>query len=107
MSSIPLTSLAAPKPADYGSDQDVRWGPGCGDDSILAQTKKGLAKLGVDRSKTVFVSGIGCSSRFPYYMNTYGFRSSHGRAPTVPRGLKPARPDIDIRPVAGDAAALS
>src|SRR5262249_18330509 len=88
MSTIPLTPLAAPKPADYGSDQDVRWCPGCGDYSILAQTKKVLAKLGVDRSKTVFISGIGCSSRFPYYMNTYGFHSIHGRAPTFVTGLK-------------------
>src|SRR5438105_7400695 len=107
MSSIPLTSLAAPKPADYGSDQDVRWCPGCGDYSILAQTKKVLAKMGVDRSKTVFISGIGCSSRFPYYMNTYGFHSIHGRAPTVVSGLKLARPDLDIWMVTGDGDALS
>src|SRR4051812_32647394 len=106
MSSIstPLTQL---KPADFASDQDVRWCPGCGDYSILAQTKKVLAKMGVDRSKTVFVSGIGCSSRFPYYMNTYGFHSIHGRAPTFVTGLKLARPELNIWMVTGDGDALS
>src|SRR5678815_2615949 len=78
MSVIPSPPLPVLKPSDYGSDQDVRWCPGCGDYSILAQMKKVCAKLGVDRSKTVFISGIGCSSRFPYYMNTYGFHSIHG-----------------------------
>jgi 2-oxoglutarate ferredoxin oxidoreductase subunit beta len=107
MSTIPLPPLAPPKPADYGSDQDVRWCPGCGDYSILAQTKKVLAKLGVDRSKTVFISGIGCSSRFPYYMNTYGFHSIHGRAPTFVTGLKLARPELNIWMVTGDGDALS
>src|SRR3954470_835544 len=107
MSSIPLISLAAPKAADYASDQDIRWCPGCGDYSILAQTKKVLAKLGVDRSKTVFISGIGCSSRFPYYMNTYGFHSIHGRAPTFVTGLKLSRPDLSIWMVTGDGDALS
>ena len=69
---------AAPKPADYASDQEIRWCPGCGDYSILLQVKKVFAKLNMDRANTVFVSGIGCSSRFPYYMNTYGFHSIHG-----------------------------
>ena len=68
------------KPADFASDQDVRWCPGCGDYSILAQMKKMLPSLGVPREKIVFISGIGCSSRFPYYMNTYGMHSIHGRA---------------------------
>jgi 2-oxoglutarate ferredoxin oxidoreductase subunit beta len=95
------------KPADYGSDQDVRWCPGCGDYSILAQMKKVCAKLGMDRSKTVFVSGIGCSSRFPYYMNTYGFHSIHGRAPTFATGLKLARPDLTVWMVTGDGDGLS
>jgi 2-oxoglutarate ferredoxin oxidoreductase subunit beta len=95
------------KPADFASDQEIRWCPGCGDYSILAQTKKVLAKLGVDRSKTVFVSGIGCSSRFPYYMNTYGFHSIHGRAPTFATGLSLARPDLNIWMVTGDGDALS
>src|SRR5947199_345626 len=88
MSVAPTAPLPVLKPADYGSDQDVRWCPGCGDYSILAQMKKVCAKLGMDRSKTVFISGIGCSSRFPYYMNTYGFHSIHGRAPTFATGLK-------------------
>ena len=69
--------------ADFASDQDVRWCPGCGDYSILAQMKKMLPSLGVPREKLVFISGIGCSSRFPYYMNTYGMHSIHGRAPSV------------------------
>src|SRR6267154_168923 len=107
MSTIPLPPLAAPKAADYASDQDIRWCPGCGDYSILAQTKKVLAKLNVDRSKTVFISGIGCSSRFPYYMNTYGFHSIHGRAPTFATGLKLARQDLDVWMVTGDGDALS
>ena len=92
---------------DWASDQEVRWCPGCGDYSILMQTKKILAKMGVDRSKTVFISGIGCSSRFPYYMNTYGFHSIHGRAPTFATGLKLARPDLNIWMATGDGDALS
>ena len=103
-SNQPLNVL---KPADFASDQEIRWCPGCGDYSILAQMKKVLAKLGVDRSKTVFVSGIGCSSRFPYYMNTYGFHSIHGRAPTFASGLSLARPDLNIWMVTGDGDALS
>src|SRR5436305_4738318 len=102
-----MTALNTLKASDFGSDQDVRWCPGCGDYSILAQTKKVFAKLGIDRSKTVFVSGIGCSSRFPYYMNAYGFHTIHGRAPTVVTGLKLARPDLDIWMVTGDGDGLS
>src|SRR5690349_97574 len=107
MSVAPVSPLNVLKPADFASDQDVRWCPGCGDYSILMQTKKVLAKMGVDRSKTVFVSGIGCSSRFPYYMNTYGIHSIHGRAPTFVTGLKLARPDLNIWMVTGDGDALS
>lgn len=107
MSVAPNQPLNVLKPADYASDQEIRWCPGCGDYSILAQTKKVLAKLGVDRSKTVFVSGIGCSSRFPYYMNTYGFHSIHGRAPTFATGLSLGRPDLTIWMVTGDGDALS
>src|SRR5579862_9733512 len=103
-SNQPLNVL---KPADYATDQDVRWCPGCGDYSILAQMKKVLAKIGADRSKTVFISGIGCSSRFPYYMNTYGFHSIHGRAPTFATGLSIVRPDLTIWMVTGDGDALS
>ncbi len=102
-----VSSLNVLKPADFASDQDIRWCPGCGDYSILAQTKKVFAKLGLDRTKTVFISGIGCSSRFPYYMNTYGFHSIHGRAPTFATGLKLARPDLNIWMVTGDDDGLS
>jgi len=94
-------------PKDFGSDQDVRWCPGCGDYSILAQMKKVLASLGVKRENTVFVSGIGCSSRFPYYMNTYGFHSIHGRAPAVASGIKIARPDLNVWVITGDGDGLS
>ena len=100
-------SLNVLKPTDFATDQDVRWCPGCGDYAILAQMKKVMAKLGADRSKTVFISGIGCSSRFPYYMNTYGFHSIHGRAPTFATGLKLMRPDLDVWMVTGDGDALS
>lgn len=92
---------------DYGSDQLVRWCPGCGDYSILAQVKKVFARLAVKRHNTVFVSGIGCSSRFPYYMNTYGIHSIHGRAPTFATGLKLGRPDLNVWLVTGDGDALS
>ena len=107
MSIAPSNPLPQLKASDYATDQDVRWCPGCGDYSILAQTKKVLAKLGVDRSKTVFISGIGCSSRFPYYLNTYGFHSIHGRAPTFATGLKLARPELNIWIATGDGDALS
>src|SRR5437773_783939 len=107
MSAVPTSPLPVLKAADYATDQDVRWCPGCGDYSILLQTNKVLAKLGVDRSKTVFVSGIGCSSRFPYYLNTYGFHSIHGRAPTFATGLKLARPELNIWIATGDGDALS
>ncbi len=92
---------------DFASDQDIRWCPGCGDYSILAQMKKVLPTLGVPREKTVFVSGIGCSSRFPYYMNTYGFHSIHGRAPAVATGLKASRPELFVWVITGDGDALS
>ena len=92
---------------DFESDQDVRWCPGCGDYSILAQMKKVCAKLGMDRSKTVFISGIGCSSRFPYYMNTYGFHGIHGRAPALAMGIKVANPELSVWVVTGDGDGLS
>jgi 2-oxoglutarate ferredoxin oxidoreductase subunit beta len=85
----------------------VRWCPGCGDYSILAQMQKVMADLGADRDTTVFVSGIGCSSRFPYYMDTYGMHSIHGRAPAVSTGLAVARPDLDIWVIGGDGDMLS
>ena len=94
-------------PQDFTSDQDVRWCPGCGDYSILAQMKKVLPTLGVPPEKMVFISGIGCSSRFPYYVNTYGMHSIHGRAPAVATGLKVARPDLSIWVITGDGDGLS
>jgi 2-oxoglutarate ferredoxin oxidoreductase subunit beta len=101
------TALPVLKSDDFASDQDVRWCPGCGDYSILAQMKKVLPTLGVPPEKTVFISGIGCSSRFPYYMNTYGMHSIHGRAPAVATGLKVARPDLSIWVITGDGDGLS
>src|SRR6516162_507104 len=100
-------SLPVLKPTDFASDQDVRWCPGCGDYSILAQMKKVLPSLGVPRERMVFISGIGCSSRFPYYMNTYGFHTIHGRAPTFATGLKAARPDLSVWVITGDGDGLS
>jgi 2-oxoglutarate/2-oxoacid ferredoxin oxidoreductase subunit beta len=101
---IPLPVL---KPTDFASDQDVRWCPGCGDYSILAQMKKVMPTLGIPREKIVFISGIGCSSRFPYYMNTYGMHSIHGRAPAVATGLKTVRPDLHVWVITGDGDGLS
>ncbi len=92
---------------DFVSDQDVRWCPGCGDYSILAQVQKIFPDLGIPRENTVFISGIGCSSRFPYYMNTYGFHTIHGRAPAIATGLKISRPDLHIWLVTGDGDGLS
>ncbi len=92
---------------DFQSDQDVRWCPGCGDYSILAQMKKMLPSLGVPQENVVFISGIGCSSRFPYYMNTYGMHSIHGRAPGFASGLKCASPDMQVWVVTGDGDGLS
>ena len=92
---------------DYQSEEDVRWCPGCGDYAILAQVQKVFAEIGIERDETVFVSGIGCSSRFPYYMNTYGLHGIHGRAPAIATGLKLARPDLDVWVVTGDGDALS
>lgn len=95
------------KPKDYGSDQDVRWCPGCGDYSILAQMKKVLSSAGAKRESTVFVSGIGCSSRFPYYMSTYGFHGIHGRALGIATGVKLANPELHVWVVTGDGDGLS
>ena len=92
---------------DFASDQDVRWCPGCGDYAILAQMKKVLSDLGTPREKVVFISGIGCSSRFPYYINSYGFHTIHGRAPTIATGLKIANPELSVWIVTGDGDGLS
>lgn len=104
MSSNVATTLTR---KDFVSDQEVRWCPGCGDYSILAQVQKVLPELGVEKEKVVFISGIGCSSRFPYYMNTYGFHSIHGRAPAIATGLKATRPDLSVWVVTGDGDGLS
>ncbi len=92
---------------DFVSDQEVRWCPGCGDYAILAQVQKTMPELGIARENIVFISGIGCSSRFPYYMNTYGFHTIHGRAPALATGLKVSRPELDVWVVTGDGDALS
>jgi 2-oxoglutarate ferredoxin oxidoreductase subunit beta len=92
---------------DFRSSQEVKWCPGCGNYGILAQVQKVLPRLGIPRERIVFVSGIGCSSRFPYYLNTYGMHSIHGRAPTIAMGLKCARPELSVWVVTGDGDALS
>jgi 2-oxoglutarate/2-oxoacid ferredoxin oxidoreductase subunit beta len=92
---------------DFISDQQVRWCPGCGDYSILATMQRTLAKFNFPKEKYVFISGIGCSSRFPYYMNTYGFHSIHGRAPTIATGLRCVNPDLSIWVITGDGDGLS
>ena len=94
-------------PKDFASDQEIRWCPGCGDYSILAQVKKVLPSLGVSREKIVFVSGIGCSSRFPYYMNTYGFHGIHGRAPGIATGITAVNPELQVWVATGDGDGLS
>jgi len=92
---------------DFASEQEVRWCPGCGDYAILKAVTRALADVGATRENTVFVSGIGCSSRFPYYIESYGFHTIHGRAPAVATGLKLARPELDVWVVTGDGDGLS
>ena len=92
---------------DFVSDQEVRWCPGCGDYSILAQTQKVMPEFGYAKENIVFISGIGCSGRLPYYMNTYGFHTIHGRAPAIATGLKGARPELMVWVITGDGDALS
>ena len=99
---VPITTKA-----DWSSDQEVRWCPGCGDYGILLATQQLMPELGVAPKDTVFVSGIGCSSRFPYYMNTYGMHSIHGRAPAIATGIAVARPDLDVWVITGDGDGLS
>lgn len=101
MTEIPL------KAKDFKSDQEVRWCPGCGDYAILAAVQSFLPELGRKPEDIVFVSGIGCSSRFPYYLSTYGLHSIHGRAPAIATGLSVSRPDLDVWVVTGDGDALS
>jgi 2-oxoglutarate ferredoxin oxidoreductase subunit beta len=95
------------KPKDFASDQAVRWCPGCGDYAILNAVRQVCSNLGLQRENTVFVSGIGCSSRFPYYMNTYGFHTIHGRAPAVATGIKVANPKLNTWIITGDGDGLS
>src|SRR5689334_524433 len=95
------------KAKDFKTDQEVRWCPGCGDYAILAAVQGFMPELGVPKENIVFISGIGCSSRLPYYMNTYGMHSIHGRAPTIASGLKAANPDLSVWVVTGDGDALS
>jgi len=106
-----MSTLSASLPVltakDFASDQEIRWCPRCGDYSILAQVKKVLPTLGIPKENFVFVSGIGCSSRFPYYVDTYGFHSIHGRAPAVATGIKVSRPDLQVWLITGDGDALS
>ncbi len=99
---VPITSKK-----DWTSDQEVRWCPGCGDYGILLAVQMLMPELNVARENTVFISGIGCSSRFPYYMNTYGMHSIHGRAPAIATGVALARPDLDVWVITGDGDALS
>jgi 2-oxoglutarate/2-oxoacid ferredoxin oxidoreductase subunit beta len=101
VASVPLTAK------DFATDQEVRWCPGCGDYSILAQVQKILPGLGIPRENMVIISGIGCSSRFPYYMNTYGMHSIHGRATAIASGLKASRPELNVWIVTGDGDCLS
>jgi 2-oxoglutarate/2-oxoacid ferredoxin oxidoreductase subunit beta len=104
-------SITTPKPVltakDFATDQEIRWCPGCGDYSILAQVQKIMPSLGVPRENIVIISGIGCSSRFPYYMNTYGMHSIHGRATAIASGLKASRPELSVWIVTGDGDSLS
>lgn len=102
-----VTAKPALTPKDFATDQEVRWCPGCGDYSILAQVQKVMPSIGVPRENIVIISGIGCSSRFPYYMNTYGMHSIHGRATAIASGLKATRPELSVWIVTGDGDSLS
>ena len=106
LSGVPTTDVPSNR-KDYTSDQEVRWCPGCGDYIILNAVQGFLPSLGLKRENIVFVSGIGCSSRFPYYLDTYGMHSIHGRAPAIATGLATARPDLSVWVVTGDGDALS
>ena len=103
MSKVPVTY----KRTDMQSDQEVKWCPGCGDYTILASVQNFMAEMGISKEKIVFVSGIGCAARFPYYMNTYGVHSIHGRAPAVATGVSVSNPDLSVWVVSGDGDSLS
>ena len=100
-----MSSALTPK--DFATSQEVRWCPGCGDYAILKAVQKALADVGADPARTAFISGIGCASRFPYYVETYGFHTIHGRAPSIATGLKLANPELDVWVVTGDGDGLS
>ncbi|HOZ70616.1 MAG TPA: 2-oxoacid:ferredoxin oxidoreductase subunit beta, partial [Chitinophagaceae bacterium] len=102
-----VTTAPALTAKDFATDQEVRWCPGCGDYSILAQVQKVMPGLGIPKENIVFISGIGCSSRFPYYMNTFGMHSIHGRATAIASGLKASRPELSVWVVTGDGDSLS
>lgn len=102
-----MTPVKKTAPKDWETDQEVRWCPGCGDYAILKAVQRTMPEIGATPENTVFVSGIGCSSRFPYYMETYGFHTIHGRAPAVATGVKLANPELDVWIVSGDGDALS
>jgi len=104
---LPSTDASALSAKDFKTDQDVRWCPGCGDYSILAQVQRTLPKLGIPKEDFVFISGIGCSSRFPYYMNTYGMHTIHGRAPALASGIQCLRPNLNTWVITGDGDSLS
>lgn len=94
-------------PKDFKSDQEVRWCPGCGDHAVLGAVQRALAELGIPKEKFAFISGIGCSSRFPYYLNTYGFHGIHGRAAAIASGVKTANPDLSVWQITGDGDSLA
>jgi len=102
-----MTPIKTTTPKDWETDQEVRWCPGCGDYAILKAVQRTMPEIGGTPENTVFISGIGCSSRFPYYMETYGFHTIHGRAPAVATGVKLANPDLDVWIITGDGDALS
>ena len=102
-----MTPIKTTSPKDWETDQEVRWCPGCGDYAILKAVQRTMPEIGGTPENTVFISGIGCSSRFPYYMETYGFHTIHGRAPAVATGVKLANPDLDVWIITGDGDALS
>ena len=102
-----MTPIAKSSPKDWETDQEVRWCPGCGDYAILKAVQRTMPEIGARPENTVFISGIGCSSRFPYYMETYGFHTIHGRAPAIATGVKLANPELDVWIITGDGDALS
>ena len=102
-----MTPIKTSSPKDWETDQEVRWCPGCGDYAVLKAVQRTMPDLGVAQENVVFISGIGCSSRFPYYMETYGFHTIHGRAPAVATGVKLANPDLDVWIITGDGDSLS